>query len=471
MAVEFWESRTVLQHIRDFARARRTGPWSVLGVSLARSAMTVPPPIVLPAMIGGCMSLNVFVALVGPSGSGKGAAESAARDALTFKDHHGMPIEIEEFPLGSGEGIARTFRSADLDSDAPNDRDAALFSSPEVDTLAALFGRQGATLEGELRKLYSGETIGFNNARKETKSVVAAHTYRACLLVGVQPLRSELLLRGADGGTPQRLVWMPVTDPDAPDDVPPSLPRRIVTVPNWQAGPLDVPEPAKAAVDAHRLAILRGDDDVDPLDGHALLCRLKVAAALMALDGRTRVNEEDWQLAGVVMAVSNRTRAATENAMNDRARQVNRARALALAERDEIVSERKLRRAKEGVLRWLERSPAGLSLNGLRMKLKADVRDYLETALAELEEAGSLVLDSASRRYICTTGTYPENTPSPAETGYVPKVHMSPREHENGPDRPVTPLTVAGRAASRQPRVRRRTRGQRRKHQHEGETA
>jgi hypothetical protein len=65
-----------------------------------------------------------------------------------------------------------------------------LFAVPEVDTLASLLGRQGVTVEGELRKLYSGEQLGFTNAQKATRSVVAAHSYRAALTVGVQPLRA-----------------------------------------------------------------------------------------------------------------------------------------------------------------------------------------------------------------------------------------------------------------------------------------
>ena len=54
---------------------------------------------------------------------------------------------------------------------------------------------------------------------------------------------------------------------------------------------LVVPEVARATIDAHRLAVLRQDHRVDPLDGHALLCRLKVAVALMALDGRSVIDD------------------------------------------------------------------------------------------------------------------------------------------------------------------------------------
>lgn len=71
---------------------------------------------------------------------------------------------------------------------------------------------------------------------------------------------------------------------------------------------LAIPKEATEAVDAVACEKLRGNPDVDPLDGHRLLCRLKVAAALMRLCNRTEISHRDWELAGTVMAVSDRTR-------------------------------------------------------------------------------------------------------------------------------------------------------------------
>jgi hypothetical protein len=71
---------------------------------------------------------------------------------------------------------------------------------------------------------------------------------------------------------------------------------------------LDVPDIVRETVDAHRLAQLQQTGD-DRLNGHSLLYRLNVTAALAPLDSRTRVTDEDWTLAGVMMAVSTHTRA------------------------------------------------------------------------------------------------------------------------------------------------------------------
>lgn len=385
MTEEFWQSRPVLGHVLAAARARAVGPWALLGAVLARAIATIPPDIVLPGIVGSRMSLNLFVALVGPSGGGKGAAEAAALDAFRFSSY------IETVPLGSGEGIARTFRPAGTKADEPNPVTTAIFTAPEIDTLAAIAGRHGSSLSAELRKMYSGEQLGFGNAGKETRVIVPAGSYRACQIIGVQPLRSQTLLGAADGGLPQRFAWLPTSDPNAPDEPPQDPGAWKVSRPSWlrPAGvtfELVVPEIAVDAIRAHRRAVLREDPGVDPLDGHALLTRLKVAAGLMALDGRTVVSAPDWRLAGYIMDVSNYTRERCKHALAEQSRSHNTARALATAEREEIISERKLLRCKEGVMRAVSRLPVDdfIPHNQLRRSLRSDVRDFFDPAIGEL---------------------------------------------------------------------------------------
>lgn len=396
----FWECRESLTRILEFARSRRAGPWAVLAAVLARAVASVEPNVKLPPTVGAAASLNLFVAVVGPSGGGKGAAEGAARDAVQFVDHTGRPLDdLAEFPVGSGEGIARTFRPAGADADEANERTRALFTIPEVDTIAALGSRQGATLMPELRKLYMGEQLGFANGAKATRSTLPAHSYRASLVVGVQPLRAAALLHDADGGTPQRFVWVPVGDPDAPD-VAPSPQPLIVRLPRWETKTvyLEVPEMARAAMDAHRLATLRGEA-VDPLDGHRMLTRLKIAAALMILDGRTVVDDEDWMLAGVVMRVSDRTRAGIERDLEEKARRSNRARAEARAEAEGIVADRAAERLRERargrIVRTLERRGTE-TRKGLRNNLDTPLRGVFDAVLSDLLE-GAVIRESGGK--------------------------------------------------------------------------
>lgn len=459
MTENFWASREVLQHVLTLARARRVGPWAVLGSAMARAVATIPPTVALPGIVGGRMSLNLFVASVGPSGGGKGGADAASMSGLTFP---GYPVDV--VPVGSGEGVGRSFRPPGTKPDEPNPVSAAVFTCPEIDSLTALTSRQGSTLSAELRKLYSGENLGFANAGKETRNIVAAHTYRACLIAGVQPLRSAPLLGSSDGGLMQRFVWLPTSDADAPDVPPPDPGEWKVSVPAWQRATgteadLDVPDVAREAIVAHRLAVLREDPAVDPADGHMMLCRLKVAVALMALEGRTIVSDQDWRLSGYLMDVSAWTRERCRRAIADHARTENTARALAAAERDEIVSDRKAQRARDAVLRRL-RKHREQTKNQLRMGLKVDIRDYLDAAISDLLDRREILIFAGKF-------TLPEGHMS---QGHVPQKTVSSStdtECPNGTYVP-TPLDVA---RDKHPRQRTRSRGKYRASQQTGEEA
>jgi hypothetical protein len=299
----FWDERKCLGHIRDFARARMCSPWAVLGVTLARAIATVPPYVVLPPTIGTEASLNLFVALVGPSGMGKGAAEGAARDAVDMG-------EVFTATVGSGEGVAHLYSHWEKGG-VVRDRSAVLFSTPEVDMLTALGSRQGATLLSTLRSAFSGEKLGFSYASREKTLPLDRHSYRMCLILGVQPERAGTLTADADGGTPQRFVWMPTADPGIPDDTPAAPDPATLVDQQWSRGNfpkrrIDIPAIAIDTIrDAHR-ARLRGEGDA--LDGHALLCRLKASVALAILDSRQQVSDDDWRLSGTVMAISEATR-------------------------------------------------------------------------------------------------------------------------------------------------------------------
>jgi hypothetical protein len=449
IADDFWSSREVLCHIHDYALARRVSPWAALGAAMVHALAHIPPHMVLPRLTGSYASLNLFVAPVGSSGSGKDAAEAAAYDAITY--YHTFD-EIPVVPLGSGEGIAATYRPNGTKPEEPNAVSAAIFTAPEIDTWAAIAARQGSTLTAELRKLWMGQTIGQGNAGKDTRRVVKAHSYRACGMFGVQPLRSGPLLAAGDGGLPQRMVFLPAVDPDAPDQPPEAPNPRKGKVPDWSGHPsmpnhgglvvLDTPPCARREIDVHRLAVLRGDPTVDPLDGHALLTRLKVAAALMALDGRTTVTGDDWSLAGVVMAVSARTRQHCQQALAQQSRRANQGRALAAAEREEIISDRKLTRCRESIERALGKLDEGalIARHDLRRKVRVELRLYFDTAIGQLLDDGKAaeVSTDTGTAYTCTPRTRPptsENDPCTPRTRVRPE-----RESDQGkPGQPAAP--------------------------------
>lgn len=407
---EFWNSRPVLQHVRTFARSRLAGPWSTLGVVLALAASSTEPTVQLPPIVGGKASLNLFVLLTGRSGAGKGTSEAAAMDAIEFRDSRAiLPIQTDVLPVGSGEGIARFFRKPD-DPDADSDPDIktrAVFSVPEIDTLADLGARTGSTTMTELRKVYSGETLGFLNSAKERTNIVPKHSYRLSLVVGGQPAKCRPLLDDADGGTPQRFVWLPVTDPEAPDVEPPEPPQLVIEVPRFNVRDFDaipVCATARDQIVTQRRRTLRGEN-VDPLDGHKYLCQLKVAAALMILDERTEVNDEDWVLADRIMHESTSTREHVQSELSRTKRSENHLRAVAEAERAKTVQGQRendeRRRVRQAVIRKLGRESGPVRVRDLAKNLPQELRHYIDDELAGLADSGELRLVKDGRADAC----------------------------------------------------------------------
>lgn len=390
----FWSARPVLEHIRAYARARRASPWAVLGVVLARVVVAVPPHVVLPPLVGGVASLNLFAGLVGESGTGKGAAEAAGAAAMQV----GI---LNRFPVGSGEGLCHLFVKREK-KDLVQHTTAVLAEIHEVDTLAALNSRQGSTLQPVLRSAYMGEQFGFGYADPTKRLVVEGHRYRLCMVVGIQPARAGAILDDTDGGTPQRYLWLPATDRDAPDAAPEAPEPWRWRPPTWPqyeraTGQVHLPvcETARTVVDGAWLARHRGDGDA--LDSHALLTRLKVGAALALLDGRAEVADDDWTLAGTVLDVSDRTRGRVVETLRRTSADTNRRRGEAEGERAVVVAEKvedaAVRRVARLLTRKLAATPTGVRGAELRRRLTGRDRVHFDTAIGRLLDAGQITCE------------------------------------------------------------------------------
>lgn len=415
---EFWESRDSLRAVRDAARNRMAAPWGVLGATVTRVICTVPHTVTLPALIGGRGSLNFFAALVGPSGAGKGAAEAVARELVP----HGP--EIGSVEVGSGEGLAHQFvrratpveratKQAEIDGNGMIWlRRSVALGVAEVDTLGALGQRSSATLMSKLRNAWSGEELGFGYATADKALTTGAHGYRLAMTVGVQAERAGALLADSAGGTPQRFIWMPVTDPAIARRTGGPVAIAPLALPSaWPTDPWTMPVPAVAAdtvLDAH-VARMRGEGDA--LDGHALFTRLKVMAALCVIDGRIEPNEEDWQLADAVMVRSDVTRQAVADdlAAAERTSAAERGSVLGV-ERDAAEGsayEAKLNRVCAVILRGVARlEAAGKPATEARISRLIAGRDrsMKGDAMEALILRGALTRDSATGSFSVSAG-------------------------------------------------------------------
>lgn len=350
----FWSQTDELDHIHRFARSRRVSPYATLGSVLRNATSCIEPYVVLPPTIGGYASVNLYTASAGVSGQGKGAADAAGQAAVRFHDTNANDLDAERPSIGSGEGLARVFSGG---KGQPGTTRAHLVV-PEVKTLEALMGRQGSTLVGELLKGYMGEALGFNNAQKDTTTAIKPHSYRLCLGVGVQPENAGFFLSREKDGFPQRFLWLQTTDPYAPQERPEPVDQLNVLVPtftpncdDWHV--LQIPDSARTEIDAHRQHVLIGDPDINPLDGHLMLTRLKVAFALAVLHGRSAIGEDHWKIAEDLIDVSVTVREQQRAAVDHARRKQNRAKAHDQADREQIVSERLSDQAQKRIVKGI----------------------------------------------------------------------------------------------------------------------
>jgi hypothetical protein len=395
--VDWWDERPWLRHIHTFARSRMVSPYALLSVALVRVAANTWPNLTLPPIVGGRGSLNLFCALVGPSGAGKSAVCAASDELLPWADPW--------VHIGSGEGLLHTFVER-IKVDDPTDPDSKIkvwkvrVHNPkaaaivdEIDTLTALGARQGSTLLPTLRTMWTGSSVGFGYADPSKRLDMKAHSYRLGMVVGAQPTRCEALFDEADAGTPQRFIWAPLTDPGAPD-IPPDNPGPLVQPPIFNGVDTNFvvcESLRKATIDARQAMLRTGT--TGELDGHALLNRIKIAAAIALMEGRYEVTEDDWGLSGRIQTVSDMTREWVQSRIaNERAKQ-GQQRAEAKAN-EAVVVDHKLSDAVVGrVARVIARAvhragDKGLTKNGAKQAVAKRDRDNYAAGIEFAVAAG-----------------------------------------------------------------------------------
>jgi hypothetical protein len=405
----FWDARPELAYVRALARARRCSPDAVLVMTLVRVMMSIPPSVVLPPLIGGPASLNLFTGITGPSGTGKGSTLKVAREIVPD-----LPdgLGFWTVGLGSGEGLQHQFMRYDKDTKQYiRIRSAVLFTAEEAETVAALKTRTASTLLPELRKAAMGEDLGFAYVDKEKALRLLPHTYRFGVMLGIQPSSAGWLLDDHGTGTPQRFLFASALDAKAPDVAPPEPPpwqwHWEGLLPAGKHGDLrvlPVCDAVRRDVNASYLARSRGEE-TDLLAGHALLMREKAAAALafFAYPQRAEISDEDWQLAGEVMHMSARALGELRGAMASEAMELIRRSGTAEGAKRDVASEARHQHAVERIARNLlgkleSGGEAGLTRKEMRGKLAHRDREYLDDAISKLASDGLLTDDKGRFR-------------------------------------------------------------------------
>lgn len=321
----------------DIATAMARGymkgnPLAVMSKMIGTAACDAPSA-AIPTGIGSRPApLNLMFCLVGPSGVGKGTSLDA-------------PIVVAS-PMGgyrittpaSGEALINSFfeqvPAADgRGSETVRHTDPVWVSWGEIDAFAAKSSSTASTLDAHMRSLFTGERVGdesITRLKSGVGCILDPASYRFVMYVGAQPDHAGVLLDDETGGTLQRLMWLPILDEDAPEDLTEAKSYRVslahmlgvpvtsteTSSPNvavW--GPKDgftVDEDILRIMVKRRSSILRGETVVNPLDTHIDNLRIRLALIFAAwIAGRgnpAHIGKEAWWWACCLVEVSRRTR-------------------------------------------------------------------------------------------------------------------------------------------------------------------
>jgi hypothetical protein len=415
----FYEARPEFARIRQAAQSRLIAPDAAMHAALTRISALADHRIVLEGVVCRYGSLNLATVFVGPSGAGKGSVLDLARELLPAV---GME-RFREIPVGSGEGIVNAFFESKTIGTGQDKRtvpirklDSALIRIDEGQMLKALAQRSGQTTMEVLRSAWSGEQLGNTYADRERRDkILPPFSYRCAVAMGLQPEHGDALLNKEEiaGGTTQRFLFAPWTDPYAPDLADsPEWPHGFAwQCPTWKpeeeqqvmglAGCYVMPVDAeiKAQIRETRLLLLRGSHKrEDPLDSHVDLLNLKVAGLLALFQGRLNVDPEDWRLANMV------TRRSREIRKYLRHFQLSVA-----AEADDRAIERSVKREVairdipyhvERVAAWMARKldDGPMTRSALYKAAAGRDRRYFDGALARAVETGTVIDDDGKLR-------------------------------------------------------------------------
>jgi len=329
LEVDLWDKTDRLKHVAQAADAVGRNRLALLSLVLVRVLHEAPPGIYLPGVgdggVGSRTALNLGVALVGSSGQGKTMLNMKSRELMA------VPNSEVDLTPSTGQGLIASYMRWDADAQENRLKEdpRGFFYTDEIDTLGALGKDAGSTLLSEMRTLLTGGSTGSANATKDRQRALPAGSYSFQIVAGVQPTRAGALLDGRDAGTPQRFIWVPVTNPKTalPPDDRPEWPGElgwsdpfllafefgdpIVRYPDWLRDELKEYDYRISQETSHGGELSR--------HGHQNLLRLKVAAGVAFLHESHVIEDLHVEIADMILAASRRTQLECEKAVAEMA--------------------------------------------------------------------------------------------------------------------------------------------------------
>ena len=401
-----------LDKVAKAAKARGVNPWGVLGAVMAWVAVDIPPEVTTLSEQKGKGTFNLFVALCGEPGAGKGRTMELASDMVRREIRSNfVTAEFNKpmrAPVGSPEGMISALRprtaAEDEDEDnQPPELARVIFVIDEMNRLYGERRTQESTQEGTLLSMWSNENVGVLRKKEQDTLAVEAWSYRVCFLVGAQAKWVHRLAGETSAGLAQRWLYLPAATTHVER---PQLGRKRntaeVEVPTidipaevWNATkPVVIDNYVQYALELQAYFLRKADAEkrpVDPFNVHRAYNQARVAAALAVITrGRLEVSPEAWHLAGVVMDVSDLTRARLVREYEHRER---RDRVEAAADRAGINDDAVIKAAETKIVKVLKDNGGTMPGGKLRNTLSKPQREVSEQAVNNLKQSGVISVE------------------------------------------------------------------------------
>jgi hypothetical protein len=316
---DFWTATPWLEAVRVAAWGNGKCPEGLLGAVLSAYSVRIPSSIrVAPIVHGVASPLNLYVALCGPSGSGKSSTMAMAQQLCDAYDtelyHYGVNLR-------SGEGLVTEaiIPQQTKRGEPPPEPRFRLGLQVEFDegkTLAVQNDRSGATMVPYLTTAWSGQRGKHVGGTKSAGSErFPADLVRVSLVLGVQYGVAGSLFTGdvESLGFPGRFLYFGMDNPG------PKLvageQRRVVPLilPRYHPGDTsraigEMTFPLSIQQEILDWDYARSTVGGSAIDGHRMLLRARLTCLLALMDDFAQPELIHWQLAGEIETHSLATR-------------------------------------------------------------------------------------------------------------------------------------------------------------------
>lgn len=408
---DFWQARSWLAALRDTALARMLSPDAVLGAFLSAYATTIPMGIWVPAVVGARAPLNTYCTIVAVSGGGKTAAMTVASDLLGSVDNPDVRLGNS---LRSGEGLITLVlkptkkRRGEEEQFEPSFNAGVQVHFDEGGTLGKQVERAGSTTIPYLNTAWAGAGV-VGGAKASDSAGFPAKAVRITCVMGVQYGAAANLFTGEAErlGFPQRLLYFGNDNPILED-------LDVDTMSEAPIVPLDLPRyqhseftrfPQEMAVPAEikrEVRLWTKEKTVhgltNPLDGHRMNLRLRVASIFALMEGRFDIDVSDWGLALAVERTSRAIRSRLVQSLGDLSLQQARQRGRLDAMRQEASNEMFLESAALSLAKKVARSKHPVTKRQAKDHLRSFHRRYHVDYLSAIETA-------LSRQWVISTAS------------------------------------------------------------------